>query len=190
MEKLKHISTFNIAIDLQILYVISIFDRNVTQYRITAIIYNFICGIKVKMDRDNGSKFNRPRSVIMFVKNFIWPSIYKNNCETFAISWVSIARPRFFVKGFDKFSERLRLFFPFSVAGERVVRWKKTKRPSETRRSAGEQKAKGNVPSVGEQKAKGNVPSVERTKRQRERALDGKNKRLIQTSPRWKEQKG
>ena len=39
------------------------------------------------------------------------------NCETFAISWVSIARPRFFVKGFDKFSERLRLFFPFSVAG-------------------------------------------------------------------------
>ena len=44
------------------------------------------------------------------------------NCKAFAISWVSIARPRFFVKGFDKFSERLRLFFPFSVAGERVVR--------------------------------------------------------------------
>ena len=39
------------------------------------------------------------------------------NCKAFAISWVSIARPRFFVKGFDKFSERLRLFFAFSIEG-------------------------------------------------------------------------
>ena len=64
------------------------------------------------------------------------------NCKAFAISWVSIARPRFFVKGFDKFSERLRLFFPFSVAGERTLDGKN-------------------------KKAKGNVPSMKKTKKHR-----------------------
>ena len=77
------------------------------------------------------------------------------NCKAFAISWVSIARPRFFVKGFDKFSERLRLFFPFSVAGG-------------TCGSVEKQKGRAKRALDGKnKKAKPIVPSMERTKKHR-----------------------